>query len=135
MSTALVRFLDSFARKYGRSMPKVSGELVRDGRVLVKYGDETTKGMKWMKYFDQESGELVGWEQSFKDQAKMGRYDISDVPVILRFSKNGSVNIPGQNALDSYRIRENLYSDINDFKERLYSPFDELYSNRPSWLF
>ncbi len=126
MSGMLIKFLDGLAGKYGRRMPQVAQELFSEGRILTRYGGETSKGMKWVKYYDQETERLVAYEQSYNGKAKMVVYDVLDNPITkVKLPKNGKVDI-GQISRKLPYEKYCLYDYLHGLTENIRQRFGSI---------
>ncbi len=137
MSSMLIRFLDGIAGKYGRRMPQVAQELFSEGKMLTRYAGETSKGMKWVKYYDQASEKLVAYEQSFNGKAKMVVYDLLDNPVTtVKLSKNGKVDrgvVSREEPYERYCLLDYLHGLTENIRRRFGSVNKEMCTGH-SWL-
>ena len=138
MSSMLIKFLDGVAGKYGRRMPQIAQELFSEGKYLTRYGGETSKGMKWMKYYDQETEKLVAYEQAYKGKAKMVVYDLLDNPTtIVKLPKRGYVDAgtaTREMPYEKYNLLSYLHGLTENIRTRFGSVCDEMCTGH-SWLF
>ena len=138
MSGMLIRFLDGVAGKYGRRMPQVAQELFAEGKGLTRYAGETSKGMKWVKYYDQETEKLVAYEQAYKGKAKMVIYDLLDNPVTtVKLSKNGRVDVglaSREMPYEKYCLLDYLHSLTENIRQRFGIINKEMCTGH-SWLY
>ena len=122
------RFYNNCVQKYGRRFPEIAEDLFSEGRALVRYGGQTSKGMKWLKYYDTETGKLVAYEQAYKGQAKMTKYDIGDAAPVttLKLGKNGKKYLSGEGTWDKQGMLEHLDYLTNDIRVRKGSIYPEM---------
>ena len=137
MSSMLIKFLDGIAGKYGRRALQMSQELFSEGRSLTRYAGETSKGMKWVKYYDQETEKLVAYEQAYKGRAKMVIYDLLDNPIsIVKLPKSGNIDIGVATRKMPYEnccLLDYLHSLTENIRQRFGSVNPEMCTGH-SWL-
>ena len=116
---SLIKFIDACVSKYGQRYLSFAKEAQLCGRGVVCYGGKTSKGMKFMKYYDQETEKLVGYAQSFKGQTKMTIYDLFDRPVFtMKIKKDGSISRPRNITYDELGLQDVVNEEMHTLSIR-----------------